>query len=86
MECVLTVFEEAGMNKTINIEQLTVTLQERILSFEDPLFVVNEDSVIIGGWSEEQITETNEYMYTCVCLCVYVPSFSHFSLSAICLV
>lgn len=57
VECVLTVFEEAGMNQTINIEQLTVTLQEGVLSLEGPLLAVNEDSVIIGGWSQEQVLE-----------------------------
>ena len=64
VECILTVFEEAGMNETINIEQLTATLQEGVLSFDDPAFAVIADSVVIGGWSKVQINETNICIYT----------------------
>ena len=63
VECILTVFEEAGVNETVDVEQLTITLQEGVLSFEDRSFEVNDDSIIIGGWFEEQIFEASIYIY-----------------------
>ena len=48
----MTVLEGAGMTETINTAQLTMTLQEEILSLSVPFLMIYYSTVIVGGWSK----------------------------------
>ena len=50
IECILTVFEVAGMTETINTAQLTMALQEQILMVQVQFLSIVD--VIVGGWCQ----------------------------------